>query len=96
MSQPATVTVSPRLALFMINVLSVAVARLEAQAADPQRPPISLPGFGKLYHFESSITSANIIAELSDLRSSLFDGSIDEAVRRQLADLDDPDNFLNR
>lgn len=96
MSQPAHVTVSPRIALLLINVLSVYITRLEAQAQDPNRPPISLPGFGKLYHFESSITNANLVAELSDLRSALFDGSIDEAVRRQLADLDDPDNYLNR
>jgi len=94
MSQPVTVTVSPRLALVLINVLGVCITRLEAQAQDPNRPPVSLPGFRKLYHFDSSITSANLCAEMQALRSQLFDGSIDEAVRRQLGDLDDPDNFL--
>lgn len=96
MSQPAHVTVSPRLALLLVNVLSVCIERLERQAQDPNRPPISLPGFGKLYHFESSITNANLCAELSALRMDLLEGSIDEETRRKLASLDNPDDFLNR
>lgn len=89
-----TVTMNARLALILINNLSVCVKRLEDQMADPTHPPVFVPGFGKPYNFESAETSASILEELGKLRSDLFDGSIDEATRRQLGDLDDFGTFL--
>lgn len=90
----ATVTMSPRLALVVICALGVIVERLENQVADPAHPPVLVPGFSKPYHFEDVITSRNLIAELSELRSHLLLGSLDGALLEALEDLGDLDDFL--
>lgn len=90
----ATVTVSPRLALVVINVLGVIVSRLENQIADPVHPPTVIPGFDKAYRFEDEATSRNLIAELSGLRTDLFHGSVDKALLEAVEDLGDLDDFL--
>lgn len=92
----ATVTVSPRLALVVINVLGVIVRRLENQIEDPTHPPTLIPGFDKPYRFEDSTTSRNLIAEFSGLRMDLFNGSVDNALLEALEDLRDLDDFLNQ
>jgi hypothetical protein len=90
----ATVTMSPRLALIVMNLLTVCIQRLEAQIEDPQRKPVAVPGFTKLYHFEDTITSRNLIAELSGLRTDLLRGSVEPELLGQLEDLGDIDEFL--
>jgi hypothetical protein len=90
----ATVTMSPRPALIVMNLLTTCIQRLEHQIEDPQRKPVAVPGFLKLYHFEDTITSRNLIAELSGLRMDLLRGSVDEATLPLLDDLGDIDEFL--